>query len=94
LEFSLIKKHNFGKSSAGEIMLSNGLPSSNDVEMILQAFIEKRTQWFYFDPPNDSDYEVSISKAKKNPIIIYEKIRLIEKLNDETGEIEETEEIS
>jgi hypothetical protein len=45
--------------------------------MVLQAFIERRTQWFYFEPSDYPDYVVSISKAIKNPIIIYEEVEII-----------------
>jgi hypothetical protein len=55
-------------------MAPMGLPCSNDIEMILQAFIEQETQWFYHNPEDKNVNKWIISKAIKNPIIIYEVI--------------------
>jgi hypothetical protein len=86
LEFPFINKDKRNTFEAGEIMVLDGLPSSNDIEMILQAFVEERSQWFYFEPTIYPGYEVSISKAIKNPVIIYEKA--IEVFINSDGEIE------
>jgi hypothetical protein len=79
LEFSEINHDENGTYKAGEIMASNGLPCTNDIEMILQAFIEGKNQYFYFyyDPTEQPTYELLISKAIKNPIIIYEAKSLV-----------------
>jgi hypothetical protein len=88
LEFQYIdpnfSKH--GTFDAGEIMVNNGNPCSNDIEMILQAFIDKQIQWFCFEPTIYPGYKVSISKAIKNPVIIYKKSIEV-KINNK-GEIE------
>jgi hypothetical protein len=70
LEFSETYSGN-GTFYAGEIMASNGLPCTNDVEMILQAFCENRTQLFYADSRDIYNNKKHISKAIKNPTIIY-----------------------
>jgi hypothetical protein len=69
-------------------MAPMGLPCSNDIEMILQAFIEERTQWFYANPELIQNNERYISKAIKNPIIIYEKKEKIRIINVEKGKDE------
>jgi hypothetical protein len=53
-------------------MSTNGLSSSNDIEMVLQAFIENRMQYFYADDQRNKE-GVYLSKAIKNPIIVYVK---------------------
>jgi hypothetical protein len=86
LEFPYTDGKIYNRFDAGEIMLIDGLPCSNDIEMILQAFIEEKTQWFYVDSELIKKGEKHISKAIKNPIIIYE---VIEK-KDENGNPIET----
>jgi hypothetical protein len=77
LEFPFIDSSKYGAFDAGEIMVLNGQPCSNDLEMILQAFVEGRKQSFY--PSGRISFflkgrSLSISKAIKNPVIVYEKI--------------------
>jgi hypothetical protein len=72
LEFSYIDMEAYGTFAAGEIMANNGLPCSNDIEMMLQAFCENEMQYFYITEQR-AEEGLSLSKAIKNPIIIYEK---------------------
>jgi hypothetical protein len=70
LEFPPVKLGRRNTYEAGEIMASNGLPCSNDIEMILQAFVEDKNQLFV-NSSNINENELIISKAIKNPVIIY-----------------------
>jgi hypothetical protein len=61
---------------AGDIMSTNGLSSSNDIEMVLQAFVENKKQYFTptpINPPSSNEYDSRscLSTAIKNPYIIY-----------------------
>jgi hypothetical protein len=86
------KINGYAEFNAGEIMVTNGLPCSNDIEMILQAFCENRVQWFYANPTDIKNQEKFISKAIKNPIIIYQRKYRVITTDKETGERKDTEE--
>jgi hypothetical protein len=69
-------------------MNQNSLPSANDIEMILQSFIENRNQSFYINKLSSNE-TLSLSQAIKNPIIVYEKT--VKKYDSKAGkEIEKT----
>jgi hypothetical protein len=77
LEFN--NAHGYGTFDAGDIMSTNGLSSSNDIEMVLQAFVENKMQFF---SPTPNKFDIStimyfgktyLSIAIKNPLIIYTK---------------------
>jgi hypothetical protein len=72
LEIPSFSLNYIGSYDSGEIMGSNGLPCSNDIEMILQRFSENKKQ-FFVNSSNIYENELLLSKAIKNPILIYEK---------------------
>jgi hypothetical protein len=63
--------HDYYTFNAGDIMLSGGLPSANDIEMILQAFSENEKQYYTKTPKTKSGDKSYLSKSIKNPILIF-----------------------
>jgi hypothetical protein len=63
--------------TAGNIMLNAGSVSSNDIEMILQAFVENQMQFYTITPKSNlipKDYSKNrsyLSYAIKNPLLFF-----------------------